>query len=162
MALTGVAPDGTIVLALIVSPKFPVDVPVEKKMVPLVAPALDPLIVQFWTVLLVASAMKRIVVALVAETVFSRVSAFPPVFSPSMVTLSAPLRSTRGPVIGPLIIRAAPPTGVMRIEVYDAAPVPLAFRTADTFSVVLPHTSRVSVPVWVPALIASNAAFSVG
>jgi len=52
MALTGVAPDGTIVLALIVSPKFPVDVPVEKKMVPLVAPALDPLIVQFWTVLL--------------------------------------------------------------------------------------------------------------
>ena len=70
------------------------------------------------TVLLVAPPMKRIVeVPEVAETVvLAIVSELPPVFKPSIVTLSAPLRSISGlpAAIAPLIVRAAPPEGRMR------------------------------------------------
>lgn len=39
---------------------------------------------------------------------------------------------------------------------------PLAFKTAGTVSVVSPTIETVIAPVWVPRLIASNAAFKVG
>ena len=58
MALVGkFAPEAVIVLLLIVSLMLPVVVPVEKKMVPNVALVPAPLIVQFWTVSVDASAM---------------------------------------------------------------------------------------------------------
>ena len=59
--------------------------------VPEAAPVFAPLTVQFWTVFVDASAMKRIVDA-VAVLEFSIVSAFPPLFRPSMTTLSPPSR----------------------------------------------------------------------
>jgi hypothetical protein len=56
----------------------------------------------------------------VAETVvLAMVSELPPAFRPSMVTLSAPLKSISGEpaTIAPEIVRAAPPDGLIPIEV---------------------------------------------
>src|SRR5712692_3482559 len=102
-------------LLLIMLLSLPVVVPVLKKIVPLVVNVSDPEIVQFWIVLLVASAIKRIVlVPAVAEAVvFEIIRAFPLVLSPSIVTLSAPFKSIRGlpAVMAPEIVRVAPPDG---------------------------------------------------
>src|SRR6476660_1457070 len=88
-------------------PSLPLDVPVEKKIVPTVVPVPDPLIVQFWTVLFWALLIKRIVVAATFVLVLSIVNVPPPL----MVTLSAPLKSIRLPAIAPEIVRV--PLGVM-------------------------------------------------
>src|SRR5688572_16180539 len=75
----------------------------------------------FVITLFVAPPIKRIVhVPDVADTVvFDIVSELPPVFKPSMVTLSAPLRSIRGlpATIAPVIVLPAPPEGLIIIEV---------------------------------------------
>ena len=80
---------------------------------------LDPWMFELVIVLLVAPPMKRIVdVPVVADTVvLAMVSELPPVLRPSMVTLSAPLRSISGEpaAIAPEIVRAAPPVGLMPI-----------------------------------------------
>ena len=72
-----------------------------KKTVPVVRIVLDPAMVQFLTVLIEASAMKRIVLLLVPRSVLTIDSWFPPVLRPSIVTLFAPLRSIKGPAIEP-------------------------------------------------------------
>ena len=136
-----------IVLAVIVSFRFPVVVPVPKTIVPEAVPVVAPLIVQFRTVSPEASAMKRMVAAVAPVLVLSIVSAFPPLFRPSMTTLPAPFRSIRTPAMPPEIVRAAPPAGAIVTPVYDAPPAPLAFRTALAPSVVSPQTSIVIVPV---------------
>src|SRR5438045_7359381 len=88
-------------------PSLPVDVPVEKKIVPTAVPVPVPLILQFCTVLVFASLMNRMVVAVAALLVLSIVSVPPPL----MVTLSAPLKSIRLPAIAPEIDRV--PLGLM-------------------------------------------------
>src|SRR4029079_8506829 len=109
--------------------------------------------------------INRIVLVPVPPIVrFDIVSELPPVLSPLIVTLSAPLRSIVGlpAVVAPEIVRAAPPTGDIVIEVYEAEPEPLAFKSAVPVpSLVFPQTSIVIVPVCVPALIAANAVVSV-
>src|SRR6185295_6584672 len=77
-----VAPDEVIVLLLMTLPSLPVVVPVLKKIVPTVAAVPEPLMVQFCTVLFVASPPKRIVVEVAPDVVFSIVN----VFKPSIVT----------------------------------------------------------------------------
>ncbi len=70
--------------------------------------------------LLVASAWKRIVLVpeVASAEVLAMVSALPPLFRPSTVTLSAPLKSTSGPPeTEPLTVRAAPPAGWISSEV---------------------------------------------
>lgn len=111
-------PAGPMLQLEIVLLSFPVVVPVLKSIVPaavLNVEVDEPLIVAFVTVLFVASAIKRIVLvpAVVPIVVLEMVSELPPVFSPLMVTLSAPLRSINGrPAVGaPEIVRAAPPAG---------------------------------------------------
>src|SRR4051812_49071505 len=108
-----------------VSPIFPVVVPVLKKIVPRVVAVLDPATVQFVTVLFEASAMNLIVLGVTARVVLTIERAFPPVFNPSIVTLSAPFRSISGPAIEPEIDRLAPPVGEIVIVVYEADPAPL-------------------------------------
>ena len=78
-----------------------------------------------------------------------------------MVTLSAPLRSINGlpATIAPEI--AFSPIGHDQNQRVVRTPTPLAFKTAGAVSVVSPHTPMLMTPVWVPALIASNASFSV-
>ena len=72
---------------------------------------------EFVIVLFVAPPIKRMVaVPEVAETVvLAIVKEFPPVFKPSMVTLSAPLKSIIGlpAVVAPEMVRATPPEGLM-------------------------------------------------
>ena len=112
--MTGrLAPDDVIAFVAIVLFRFPVAVPVAKTIVPDVATAVAPLIVQFWTVFEDASAMKRIVDA-AAVLEFSIVSAFPPLFRPSMTTASAPFRSISAPATLPEIVRAAPEASFAR------------------------------------------------
>src|SRR3954469_8800622 len=93
---------------------LPVVVPVLKKIAPPPVPDWAPWIVQFWMVLLLASAMKRMVlVAATAEPLLlAMVREFPAVFRPLIVTLSAPFRSMSGrPLNVPVMLRAAPPVG---------------------------------------------------
>ena len=131
---------------------------------PLVAtdPENAPLTEHLVIVLPVAPPIKRIVdVPVVADAVvFSTISELPPVFKPSTVTLSAPLKSINGKpaVAAPEIVLPTPPEGCIEIEVYDAAPAPLAFKIAPpTGSEVFPTMATVIAPVWVPALIAAKA-----
>jgi len=75
-----------------------------------------------------------------------RVRDFPPVLSPSIVTLSAPDK-----LINPVETASAPvivlaPDGVMLIDVYDAEPEPLATRPAEDVSVVSPTTLMAITP----------------
>ena len=49
--------------------------------------------------------------------VLAMVRLLPPVFKPSIVTLSAPFRSIRIPVIAPVTVLAAPPLGLIKTEV---------------------------------------------
>ncbi len=88
---------------------------------------LEPNILQFVMILDVASAMKRMVlVKVIAETVvFEIVKLFPPVFNPLIVTLSAPLRSIIGDpaVVAAVIVRAAPPEGLMVRVAHVPAPI---------------------------------------
>src|SRR6516162_900718 len=116
MALTGVVPDAVIVLAVTVSLTFPVEEPVPKTIVPEAAPVSAPLIVQFWTVLLDASPLNRIVAADAVALVLSNVSALPPLLRPSIVTWVAPFRSTSTPATLPESVQA-PPTGEIAIPV---------------------------------------------
>ena len=108
---------------------FAVDASVEKKIFPPVlvvesAAEFEPRIVDLLTVLLVAPLIKRIVeVPIVADAVVLEiVRLLPPAFKPSMVTLSAPLRSISGlpAVVAPVIVRAAPPAGDIAIDVTPA------------------------------------------
>ena len=114
------APAGPTLLLEIVLLSLPLAVTasVLKKIVaPLVATeALDePCRLVLVMTLFVAPPMKRIVdVPLVADAVvLAMVSELPPLLRPSMVTLSAPLRSISGlpAAIAPLMVRAAPPAG---------------------------------------------------
>ncbi|MBK7804509.1 MAG: hypothetical protein IPJ55_18020 [Chloracidobacterium sp.] len=128
---------------------LPVTVAAPKYMTPnpeLNAAPVEPDTVELVTVLPVASLLKRMVLAVVCCETFEIVRLFPPVFKPSIVTLSAPLRSTRCPAISPEIVRAAPPVGLMLIAEYDAEPDPLSLRTADAVSVVSPRIETVMTP----------------
>src|SRR6185295_19261922 len=95
----------------------------KKTVAPLVATdaACEPWRLELVIVLLVAPPMKRIVdVPEVADAVvLAIVSELPPVLRPSMVTLSAPLKSMSGEpaAIAPEIVRAAPPVGLIVIVV---------------------------------------------
>src|SRR5437762_9411692 len=119
IALEGrLVPAGPMLLLEIVMLSFPVVAPAPTIMVPATVAnveAEDPRIVQLVTVLLVASAMKRIVPlpAVVPAVVFEIVSELPVVLSPLIVTLSAPLRSISGlpAVVAPVTVRA--PAGVI-------------------------------------------------
>src|SRR3954468_254659 len=84
-------------------------------------PVEDPRMVQFVTVLVEASLMKRrVLVPAVAETVvFEIVNESVPLFRPLIVTLSAPFRSTSGEpaVVAPVTVRA--PTGLIVNVVHE-------------------------------------------
>src|SRR5690349_5849377 len=75
----------------------------------------EPRIVALVMVLLVAPLIKRMVLVPVVgdAVVFEIVNELPPVFKPSTVTLSAPLKSINGlpAAIAPEMVRAAPPDG---------------------------------------------------
>ena len=102
-----------ILLLSIRLPSFPVLVPVLKKTIPLPVVALfatisEPLSVQYLTVFVLASFIKRIVevpaVVNVLVFVITRLFVLPVAFTlPSMVTLSAPFRSIKGVARFPLI-----------------------------------------------------------
>src|SRR5215471_1992458 len=81
----------------------------------------EPITAHLVTMLFCAPLIKRIVlVPAVAEAVvLVIVSELPPMLSPSMVTLVAPLRSISGrpSTIAPETVRAAPPEGWTEIEV---------------------------------------------
>jgi hypothetical protein len=169
------APEGPILQKEIVLLSFPLVVfaSVEKKTVaPFVATEDEtaPRNVQRVMVLEVAPPMNRMVdVPDVGDAVvFSIESASPPVFNPSMVTLSAPFKSImENPgVAAPLIVLDEPPDGRIRMDVYEEEPLPLALSTAlaaptTVGSVVLPTMSMVIAPVCVPALMAANASDNV-
>src|SRR5436190_9357646 len=110
----------------------------------LAAAPVEPVIVEFVIVLLVASLTRRMVPAVDCCDVFEMVRLLPAVFSPSIVTLSAPFRSIKAPAMLPVIDRA--PVGWIRIDVYDAAPDPLALRTAETLSTSSAKTVIVITP----------------
>ena len=99
-----------ILLSSIVFPLFPdVSVVVLKFRMPPVASVVEPLIVQYFTTLDVASLMKRMVevpaVDAVLLLVIIRSFVLPVAFTlPSMVTLSAPFRSIRGEARLPFIV----------------------------------------------------------
>lgn len=121
------APAGPISLLEIVLLSFPVVVPVLKIIVPATVANVDvdePSIEQLVTVLFEASAINRIVPVptVVPMVVLEIVSELPPVFSPLMVTLSAPLRLINGlPAAGaPVMVRAKPPAGDIVTEVTPA------------------------------------------
>ena len=105
------------VLLEIVLPVLPVAAAVEKNTVPPIVLVPAPLTVQRVTVLLDASLINRMVEADAVALVLSIVSALPPLFNPSMVTLVAPLRSIRGLSSVPETVRAAPPEGWIETEV---------------------------------------------
>jgi len=84
-----------------------------------------------------------------------------PLFSPSIVTLSAPLRSTSGPAILPVTAAVLPGDGRSIKPVYNAPPVPLPTIVAVAVSIVVPVIVSVTLPWWVPVFIASKAAFKV-
>ena len=106
-----------ILLLSMVLSSFPVLVPVLKKTMPAEASVEEPLSVQYFTVLLLASLMNRIVEAPAVEEVLVlvivRLLVVPEAFTrPSMVTLSAPLRLIRGnPAMEPVIVRVPVPVG---------------------------------------------------
>src|SRR5947208_9509925 len=94
-------PAGPMLLLEIVLLSFPVVVPLLKMIVPAKVANVDvdePSIEQFVTVLFVASAIKRIVPVpvVVPMVVLEMVRVLPPVFRPSIVTLSAPFKSING------------------------------------------------------------------
>jgi hypothetical protein len=141
---------------------FPVVVPVLKSIVAAIVESgegEEPKMEQLVTVLLVASAMKRIVLVPAAVPVFvlEIVKELPPELSPFIVTLSAPFKSISGTARFPVIVRA--PTGEIEMDVYEAEPEPLAFSAAERVSVGSPVILIVIVPLWVPPLIAVNAKF---
>ena len=125
MALEGrLVPAGPRLHKETVFPSLPVVIPVLKMIVPpTVANVVveDPRIVHLVTVLFVASAINRIVpVPAVAETVvLETVRELPPVFKPSIVTLSAPLKLINGlpAAVAPVTVRV--PTGLMVSEVHE-------------------------------------------
>ena len=71
--------------------------------------------VQFVTVLLDASFIKLSVMAFPVILVFEIISVFPPLFNPSMVTSSAPVRLSITPLMSP--VTEAAPTGIIFKEV---------------------------------------------
>lgn len=118
-------PEAVISQKEIVLLSFPLGVEpsVEKKILPPLVPTAivdAPLMVQRVSKLLVAPLIYLIVdVPDVAETVvFSIVKLFPPLFNPSIVTLSAPFKSNSGEpaAIAPAIV-LSPPLGEMVIDV---------------------------------------------
>ena len=89
---------------------FPALIPLLKNSIPPVVAVDEPLIVQYLTVLVEASSVKRIVevpsVAEVLVLVMIRSLITPVAFTlPSMVTLSAPLRSISGASMLPVMVR---------------------------------------------------------
>lgn len=80
-------------------------------------PTVDPVIVHLVIKLFVAPPINCIVEAAAFVLVLLIVRLFPPVFSPLIVTLSAPLRFIRAPAIEPDIVLAAPPDGEIVTEV---------------------------------------------
>ena len=123
MAFVGEVVAGPILELEIVLLSFPLPPPdaVLKKITPPLVPdenEAEPRIEALVIVLLVASPIKRtvLVVVVVPVLVFEIVREFPPVFNPSIVTLSAPLRSIRGEAKLPEMIRAAPAAGDILID----------------------------------------------
>ena len=95
---------------------FPDAEPVERKITPVAALTSDPEIVQLVTVLFFASLINLIVLD-IPKAVFEIVKELPPVFNPSIVTLSAQLILIRLPTNAPVIVREAPPDGLIVIDV---------------------------------------------
>src|SRR5574338_357070 len=127
------------------------------------AAAVDaPRMVQRVTVLLEAPLIKRIVLVLaVAEAVvLDSVNEFPPLLSPSMVTLVTPARLTSGlpAVVAPLTVRA--PVGIMVSE-FQLDVGALRPAVAVPSSVLPTMLTKTLVPVWVGlAFNAANASVS--
>jgi hypothetical protein len=124
----------------------------------------DPRIVHLVTVSFEAPLMKRIVLVLaVAEAVvLESVSELPPLFKPSMVTLLAPARSTKGlpAAVAPVTVRG--PTGLIVSEAQLPAVGAFNAALAAPSSVLPTMVTRTVLPVWlVLALSASKAAFKV-
>src|ERR1700754_987511 len=118
------APAGPMLQFEMVSLSLPGVVPVLKPTVPATVAKVEadePRMAQFVSVLFEASAMNRIVLdpVVVPIVVLEMVSELPPVFRPSIVTLSAPFKLISGlPAAGaPVIVRAAPPVGEIVIVV---------------------------------------------
>ena len=158
------APAGPRSLFEIVLPLFAPPVEVLIKTLPVAAvfePVDEPRILQFVITLFCAPLIRRIVLVPVVAAVcaFVNVNELPPELRPSIVMLSAPLRSINGAASAPETV--LPPEGVINTEEYDDNPVPLAFSAAETVSTVSQLTTMLIAPWCVPALIASNAALSV-
>jgi hypothetical protein len=131
---------------------FPTPVVVPKTTFPAADPdagIAEPRIVHRVIELFWAPLIKRIVLVPVGPeaVVFESVSALPPLFSPSIVTLVAPFRSTNGEpaFIAPEMVCEAPPEGCIRTEVYEAVP-PVAVRIAEPVSVVSPTMATLIAP----------------
>jgi hypothetical protein len=150
MALFGkLLPAGPMLLLLIVLLLFPVPVVVLNTMVPPAVPSAtveDPVMEEFFTMLLDAPLMKRIVLvpAALPVFVFDIVNEFPPEFNPSIVTKFAPFRSTNGAARFPETVRV--PEGTVVTDAYDADPLPLAFKTAVAPSTVSPRMKTFIAP----------------
>src|SRR5690349_10734363 len=112
-------PAGPMLLYEMVLLSLPVVTPAPMMIVPALPPTFEPKIVQLVIVLLVASLTNRmvLVVSPFDTVVLVMVNEFPPVFNPSMVTRSAPFRSTNGNVgnADPEMVRGTPPKGTIRI-----------------------------------------------
>src|ERR1043166_695226 len=94
---------------------------------------------QFFTVLFWAPLMKRIALVGIPPApvnIFEIVGELAFELRPSIVTQSAPFRSISGAKMVPEMVRA--PEGSIRIEPYEAEPVPLELRTAEAVSAVFP------------------------
>ena len=109
-------PAAEMLLLEIILLSFPDAVPVEKKMTPAIVLTVEPVTVQFVTVLFFASRINLIALD-TPNAVFEIVNEFPPVINPSIVTLSAPLRLIKCPTKAPDIVLEAPPDGLIEIEV---------------------------------------------
>ena len=105
-------PADVIKLAVMVLPSLPVVVPVLKKIVPVVTAVPEPAMVQFLTVLLLASLIKRSVLVPAATEALKleMVRKLPLALKPSMMTLLAPLRLMSGAATVPDTVLG--PTGL--------------------------------------------------
>ena len=168
MALDGrLLPAGPMLHRETLLPSLPVVVPVLKMIVPpTVANGVveDPWMVHLVMVLFVASATNWIVpVCAAAETVvLEMVREFPPMFKPSIVTLSAPLKLIKvlPAAVAPVTVRA--PAGLMVSEVHELTEgwFKVAVRAPSSVSPTM--ETRMVLPPCVPlAFSASKAAFNV-
>jgi len=148
------APAGPMLQLLTVLPILPVAVPALNKMVQLLVVVHEPRTVEFVIVLFDASLKKTMVEAVFVALRFEIVSVLPPVFRPSMVTLSAPLRPIIEPATVPEMILATPPLGLIVKVVHAPAFRKLVPASANELPVIV---MIILFPVWGVPFIARKA-----